>query len=54
MQANALHHGLLLLTCGSYGNVIRFLFPLTIQDTVMDEALRILSQALRDANSSGS
>ena len=54
VQANALHHGLLLLTCGSYGNVIRFLFPLTIQDTVMDEALRILSQALRDANSSGS
>jgi len=50
VQAAALQNGLLLLTCGSYGNVIRFLFPLTIPDTVMDEALRILAQALHDAN----
>jgi len=53
VQANALRNGLLLLTCGSYGNVIRFLFPLTIPDTVMDEALVILKQALRDAGNAG-
>ncbi|WP_081768742.1 4-aminobutyrate--2-oxoglutarate transaminase [Herbaspirillum sp. RV1423] len=50
VQANALKDGLLLLTCGSYGNVIRFLFPLTIPDTVMDEALAILEKAVREAN----
>ncbi len=49
VQANALKNGLLLLTCGSYGNVIRFLFPLTIPDTVMDEALVILEKAILDA-----
>ena len=38
--------GLLLLTCGVYGNVIRFLFPLTIEDAVFDEGLAILAKAL--------
>jgi len=38
---------LLLLTCGGYGQVIRFLCPLTIGDTVLDEALDILDAALR-------
>jgi 4-aminobutyrate aminotransferase len=44
MQQAALKKGLLLLTCGVYGNVIRFLFPLTIEDSVFDEALQILDQ----------
>jgi 4-aminobutyrate aminotransferase-like enzyme len=30
-----------------YGNVIRFLFPLTIPDALMTEALAILNAALR-------
>ncbi|AZP13943.1 4-aminobutyrate--2-oxoglutarate transaminase [Undibacterium parvum] len=47
VQAYALKNGLLLLTCGVYGNVIRFLFPLTIPDAVMAEALDILDAALR-------
>ena len=47
VQAHAMKHGLLLLTCGVYGNVIRFLFPLTIPDAVMAEALDILDAALR-------
>ncbi|KQW35738.1 4-aminobutyrate aminotransferase [Rhizobacter sp. Root404] len=38
--------GLLLLTCGVYGNVVRFLFPLTIQDAVLDEGLAILTTAM--------
>lgn len=49
VQTLALEQGLLLLSCGVYGNVIRFLFPLTISDQVMDEALAILEQALRSA-----
>jgi 4-aminobutyrate aminotransferase len=47
VQSYALEHGLLLLTCGVYGNVIRFLFPLTLPEAVMTEALVILDQALR-------
>lgn len=49
VQTAALRRGLLLLTCGVYGNVIRFLFPLTIEDTVFDEALGILDAALAEA-----
>ena len=46
VQAAALQKGLLLLTCGVHGNVIRFLFPLTISDAVLDEGLGILREAL--------
>ncbi|MDF3835073.1 4-aminobutyrate--2-oxoglutarate transaminase [Cupriavidus basilensis] len=46
VQSRALEKGLLLLSCGVYGNVIRFLFPLTISDAVMDEGLGILAGAL--------
>jgi 4-aminobutyrate aminotransferase len=46
VQQRALDAGLLLLTCGVYGNVIRFLFPLTIEDAVFEEGLAILRQAL--------
>ncbi|KJK14168.1 4-aminobutyrate aminotransferase [Burkholderiaceae bacterium 16] len=46
VQNRALEQGLLLLSCGIYGNVIRFLFPLTISDAVMDEGLDILADAL--------
>jgi 4-aminobutyrate aminotransferase len=44
----ALKRGLLLLTCGVYGNVIRYLFPLTIEDAVFDEGLAILDEALAE------
>jgi len=46
VQQAALQKGLLLLTCGVYGNVLRFLFPLTIEDVVFDEGLDILAQVL--------
>ncbi len=46
VQQLALKKGLLLLSCGVYGNVLRFLFPLTIEDTVFDEALHILDEVL--------
>lgn len=48
IQKRALRNGLVLLTCGVHGNVIRFLFPLTIEDTVLDEGLHILSEAIRN------
>ena len=46
MQQAALKKGLLLLTCGVYGNTVRFLFPLTIEDTVFEEAMVILDSVL--------
>jgi 4-aminobutyrate aminotransferase len=46
IQARALAAGLVLLTCGVHGNVIRFLFPLTVQEAVFDEALGILERAI--------
>ena len=49
VQTEALKKGLLLLTCGIHSNAIRFLFPLTIPDAVMDEALIILGDVMRSA-----
>ncbi len=46
VQQAALQKGLLLLTCGVYGNVVRFLFPLTIEDAVFEEAMAILDTVL--------
>ena len=40
-------HGLIILSCGSYSNVIRVLMPLVITDTQMDEALAVLESALQ-------
>ena len=48
-QAEALMRGLILLTCGVNANVIRFPFPLTIQEAVFGEAMAILRAALRAA-----
>ncbi len=49
VQQAALEEGLILLTCGVYANVIRFLYPLTTEDAVFDEALDILDRALAKA-----
>ena len=38
--------GLVLLSCGIYGNVIRFLAPLTIPDALLKEGFNIFEQAL--------
>ncbi|MCG9695658.1 4-aminobutyrate--2-oxoglutarate transaminase [Shewanella sp. Isolate11] len=42
--AQAAEHGLVLLACGFYGNVIRFLPALTISDEVMLEGLQKFTQ----------
>lgn len=46
VQQAALAEGLILLTCGVYMNAIRFLYPLTIQDAVFEEALSIIERAI--------
>ena len=38
--------GLLVLTCGTYGNVLRFLPPLVIAEGDLDRGLAILERAL--------
>jgi len=42
-----LERNLLILSCGTYGNVIRFIPPLTITQEQMDEALAIFEDALQ-------
>jgi 4-aminobutyrate aminotransferase/(S)-3-amino-2-methylpropionate transaminase len=43
----ALERGVILVTAGSYGNVIRVLMPLVITDEQMDEALDVIEAGLR-------
>jgi 4-aminobutyrate aminotransferase len=50
VRESALEKGLILLTCGVYGNVVRFLAPLTIQENVFEEALNILEVTLRECS----
>jgi 4-aminobutyrate aminotransferase / (S)-3-amino-2-methylpropionate transaminase / 5-aminovalerate transaminase len=42
----AFERGLLLLTCGLYGNVLRLLPPLTLSDDEADRGLELLEEAL--------
>ncbi|HEX9474830.1 MAG TPA: aminotransferase class III-fold pyridoxal phosphate-dependent enzyme, partial [Steroidobacteraceae bacterium] len=44
----AARHGLVILSCGLYGNVIRFLAPLTIPDALLSEGLDRLEAALAE------
>jgi 4-aminobutyrate aminotransferase/(S)-3-amino-2-methylpropionate transaminase len=46
VTARALEHGLVLLSCGVFANVIRVLVPLTVEDAVLEEGLGMLEQAL--------
>ncbi len=39
-------HGLIMITAGSYGNVIRLLVPLVVTDSQMEEGLDVLESAL--------
>lgn len=48
VQTRAMEAGLILLTCGTHGNVIRFLYPLTIPQAQFDAALAVLAEALID------
>ena len=45
----AMQKGLLLENCGSAGNTIRFLAPLTMTDEQMEKGLEIYEEALKEA-----
>lgn len=47
VAARALAAGVIVLTCGTYGNVIRLLPPLVISDALLGEALDVLTEAIR-------
>lgn len=46
VTVRALTRGLILLSCGVYGETIRLLAPLTASDAILDEGLNILEAAL--------
>jgi len=41
-------NGVIALTCGTWGNVIRFLPPLSIGDELLDEGLQVIADGLRE------
>lgn len=49
--AEAAKRRLILLTCGTHGNIIRILVPLTVTDEVADEGLAILAESVAAAYS---
>lgn len=48
VRLRALEKGVILLTCGVYSNVVRFLAPITIQDEVFNEALDVIESSIRE------
>ncbi len=44
----AAQHGLILLSCGVFGNTIRILVPLTASDALVDEGIDLLETCLED------
>jgi 4-aminobutyrate aminotransferase/(S)-3-amino-2-methylpropionate transaminase len=48
--AEALKRGLVLLSAGTYGNVVRILVPLAVEDAVLEEGLDVLGEALAAAS----
>ncbi|GAB19499.1 4-aminobutyrate aminotransferase [Gordonia effusa NBRC 100432] len=50
VAAQALDQGVVVLTCGTYGNVIRLLPPLVIDDDLFDDGLTVLEDAIRTAH----
>jgi 4-aminobutyrate aminotransferase/(S)-3-amino-2-methylpropionate transaminase len=46
LAAEATQRGLILLTCGTYGNVVRILVPLTASDAIVDEGLAIIEASM--------
>jgi 4-aminobutyrate aminotransferase/(S)-3-amino-2-methylpropionate transaminase len=50
----AARHGLVILSCGTYGNVIRLLAPLTIPEPMLEEGLAKLEAALAEVTAAAS
>ncbi len=48
LVAKAAEKGLILLSCGTYANVVRILVPLTASDALVDEGLDIIERSLEE------
>lgn len=48
IQAQCLDGNLLLLTCGTYGNVIRWIPPLTVSESQINDALLIMEEGFEE------
>jgi 4-aminobutyrate aminotransferase/(S)-3-amino-2-methylpropionate transaminase len=48
LTKRAAEKGVVLLSCGLYGNVIRFLVPLTASDEIVREGLGLVVEAVRE------
>ena len=46
----ALQRGLITITAGTFGNVIRTLMPLVISEAELDEGLTVMEQVLREVS----
>ena len=44
--AKAEENGLVLLSCGVFGNTVRILVPLTASDEIVDEGLDIIERSM--------
>jgi 4-aminobutyrate aminotransferase / (S)-3-amino-2-methylpropionate transaminase / 5-aminovalerate transaminase len=51
--ANARERGLMLLSCGLYGNVLRILVPFVVADEDLDRGLEIMEESIGDAIGAG-
>ena len=49
ITSSAFERGLLLLSCGLYGNVLRLLPPLTVTDEELGRGLELLEESLAAA-----
>jgi len=50
MAAHCLEKGLLILVCGSYGNVVRILAPFVITDEQLEKGFSIMEEALKEVS----
>jgi 4-aminobutyrate aminotransferase/(S)-3-amino-2-methylpropionate transaminase len=48
LTRKAADNGLILLSCGLYGNVVRTMVPLTASDAIVDEGLDLVERSLRE------
>jgi 4-aminobutyrate aminotransferase/(S)-3-amino-2-methylpropionate transaminase len=46
ISRRCLEQGVIVLTAGTYGNVLRLLPPLNIEPGLLDEGLRVVEEAL--------
>ena len=49
MRKDMLENGLLMHTCGHYGNVLRFMAPLVISETLLEKGLEIYEKAAKSS-----